>query len=321
MMTASGPASPDRRQLLKTLGATALAASFATLTRAQSTPAALPASPAAKPAFKLRYAPHPGSFKASAGEDPVEQIKFMADQGFTAMEDNGMAKRPVAEQEAMAREMSRLGLMMGVFVVTADFKTPTFALNDAATRDKFLADIRAGLEVAKRVNARWMTVVPGTFDLKLPPDYQLANVIDNFRRCSDLCDPAGVVMVMEPLNTFTNHPGVFLQSVPQAYTICRAVNRPSCKILYDLYHAQIQIGNLIPNIDLAWSEVAYVQSGDNPGRKEPGTGEINYRNVFRHLHRKGYTGVIGMEHGNSIPGKAGDLATIQAYRDADNFAS
>ena len=79
--------------------------------------------------------------------------------------------------------------------------------------------------------------------------------------------------------------------------ICRAVGSPSCKILNDLYHQQITEGNLIPNIDAAWEEIAYFQIGDNPGRKEPTTGEINYLNIFRHLHAKGYTGILGMEHG------------------------
>lgn len=271
------------------------------------------------PKFKLKYAPHPGTFKEHGGENPVDQIKFIADQGFTAMEDNQMGKRPIELQEKMARAMSDLGLTMGVFVVTADFKNVTFASPAPEAREAILKDIRAGLEVARRVNAKWMTVVPGCFDLKLPWEYQTSNVIDNFRRCAELCEPAGVTMVMEPLNTHTNHPGVFLQDVAQAHAICRAVRSPSCKILYDLYHQQIQRGNLIPNIDLAWNETAYFQAGDNPGRKEPGTGEVNYRRVFEHLHRKGFNGVIGMEHGNSRPGKEGELAVIQAYRAADDF--
>jgi hydroxypyruvate isomerase len=126
-------------------------------------------------------------------------------------------------------------------------------------------------------------------------------------------------MVLEPLNWHRDHGGVFLQRSDQAYALCKAVNSPSCKILFDIYHQQITEGNLLPNIDRCWDEIAYLQSGDNPGRKEPGTGEINYRNVFRHLHAKGFKGVVGMEHGNSLPGKEGELALLRAYRDADAF--
>jgi hydroxypyruvate isomerase len=97
------------------------------------------------------------------------------------------------------------------------------------------------------------------------------------------------------------------------------VGSPSCKILDDLYHQQITEGNLIPNIDKAWSEIAYFQVGDNPGRKEPTTGEINYKNVFKHIHSKGFEGVVGMEHGNSKPGKEGEEAVIAAYRECDSF--
>jgi hydroxypyruvate isomerase len=124
-------------------------------------------------------------------------------------------------------------------------------------------------------------------------------------------------MVIEPLNRQKNHPGVFLYSAPQADLICEAVNHPSCKILFDIYHAQISEGNLIPNIDECWSQIGYFQSGDTPGRYEPGTGEINYQNVLRHIHKKGYRGVIGMEHGNSRPGPTGERAVIEAYRRVD----
>ena len=101
--------------------------------------------------------------------------------------------------------------------------------------------------------------------------------------------------------------------------VCKAVNSPSCKMLFDIYHQQITEGNLIPNIDATWEEIGYFQVGDNPGRNEPGTGEINYRAVFKHIHGKGYAGIVGMEHGNSIKGKDGERAVIDAYASADGW--
>ena len=127
------------------------------------------------------------------------------------------------------------------------------------------------------------------------------------------------VMVLEPLNWFANHGGTFLQGSPQAYALCKAVDSPSCKILFDIYHQQITEGNLLPNIERCWDEIGYFQCGDNPGRKEPGTGEINYRNVFRYIHSRGFDGVLGMEHGNSKKGAEGEQAVIDAYADADSF--
>lgn len=269
--------------------------------------------------FKLNYAPHFGMFKNSAGDDLVDQLKFMADQGFTALEDNDLPARPVADQERIGQALSKLGMNMGVFVATKDFRNPTFALNKPEIQQAFLADIRQAVEVSKRVNAKWCTVVPGCYDQRLEWDYQTANVIDNLRRCAEICEKAGLTMVIEPLNHRRDHPGLFLTKIAQGFLICRAVNSPSCKILFDMYHQQITEGNIIPNIDLAWSEVAYFQVGDNPGRKEPTTGEMNYRNIFRHIHAKGFTGIVGMEHGNSKPGKEGELAVIAAYTNCDSF--
>ena len=280
---------------------------------------AMAGAPAPVRKFKLRYAPHFGMFKNHSGEDLVDQLKFMHDQGFTALEDNGLPERPVADQEKIGSTLAKLGMEMGVFVATKDFQNPTMVLNKPEIREKFLADIRNAVEVAKRVNAKWCTVVPGCHDERLEWDYQMANVIDNFRRCAEICEKANLIMVMEPLNNRRDHPKLFLTKIAQAFAICRGANSPSVKILFDMYHQQITEGNIIPNIDLAWSEVAYFQVGDNPGRKEPTTGEMNYRNIFRHIHAKGFTGVVGMEHGNSRPGRDGEQAVIDAYVQSDSF--
>jgi hydroxypyruvate isomerase len=271
--------------------------------------------------FKLKYAPHLKMFKANAGLDAVDQIKFMADNGFRAFEDNKMHLRDVSEQKRMSRELEKHDMTMGVFVAygIGEFDKHTFVHNDREIRDMLVDSMKKAVEVAKRVNATWFTVVPGAYDPKMEWDYQTANVIDNLKACAEVCEPAGKVMVLESLNWWSNHPGLFLHKIPQAYQICKAVASPSCKILDDLYHQQISEGNLIPNMEKAWDEIAYIQVGDNPGRKEPTTGEINYKNIFKWLFSKGFKGVIGMEHGNSRSGKDGELAVIEAYRQCDNF--
>jgi hydroxypyruvate isomerase len=289
-------------------------------------------SSAAKlPKFNLGYAPHPGMFKALAGDSVIDQIKFAADQGFTAWEDNGMPNRSAAEQAAIGQTLADLKMQMGVFVAYGSFDTPTFAHGDEATHQEILGKIRESVEVARRCGAKWMTVVPGSIDQqststgewnryggpRLASGYQFANVVELLRRCAAILEPHDLVMVLEPLNEHTNHGGTWLQRSDQAFAVCRAVDSPSCKILFDIYHQQITEGNLIPNIDHCWDEIAYFQCGDNPGRKEPGTGEINYRKVFQHLKSKHFTGVVGMEHGNSMKGATGEQAVIRAYRDAD----
>lgn len=270
--------------------------------------------------FRLKYAPHFGMFRNHAPGGPIDELKFIHDVGFRALEDNGMKRRPVEEQEKIAKEMERLGIEMGVFVACGSGSgEPTFASGRKDLAEWVLKEMTDSLEVAKRVNAKWVTVVPGIQDHRLPPDYQTANVIELLRRCCEVCEKTGLVMVLEPLNHYANHPELFLWQIPQAYLICRAVDHPSCKILFDLYHQQISEGNIIPNIDAAWSEIGYFQTGDNPGRKEPTTGEMNYRNIFKHIHGKTTDRILGMEHGNSKPGKEGELAVIQAYRECDDF--
>ncbi len=275
--------------------------------------------PEPKHQFKLKYAPHFNLFRNLAGSALEDQLRFAADQGFTAWEDNGMKRRVVEDQNRIAKTMQELGMTMGVFVAEGNFGKPTFTSRDKQLRQAVLKSIDESIEVAKRVNAKWMTVVPGTYSKGLEWDYQTANCIDLLKQCCEKLEPHGLVMVLEPLNWWANHPGMFLHKIPQAFLICKAVGSPSCKILFDLYHQQISEGNLIPNINRAWSEVAYFQCGDNPGRKEPGTGEINYRTIFRHLHKKGYDGLMGMEHGASRKGKQGDQAVIDAYVAADDF--
>ncbi|HAK54039.1 MAG TPA: xylose isomerase [Acidobacteria bacterium] len=256
-------------------------------------------------------------FQHSAGEDLFDQLQFMHDEGFRALEDNNLPTRDLAVQERLGRELSRLGIRMGVFVAHTAWGEISFASDAPEVRNRILGDIRTAVEVAQRVDAKWCTVVPGEYDRNLAWDYQTANVVDNLKRAAEICEPVGVTMVLEPLNQLTDHPGVFLTGVPQAYQICKAVGSPSCKILDDLYHQQITEGNLIPNLDRAWGEIAYIQVGDNPGRNEPTTGEIHYRNIFRHLKRKGYQGVVGMEHGNSIEGREGERRVIRAYVEVD----
>ena len=270
--------------------------------------------------FRLKYAPGLGMFRQHAGQDPIDNIKFCYDQGFRAVFDNGLMRREPALQEKIMAELKRLKMDFGPYVLRADSGKQDFVLKTQEVRDMLEAQMKEGVEVSKRTGANLALVVPGRYDMKLHMDYQTANVIDNLRYCCDIMEPAGVTIVLEPLNHYTNHPGLFLTGIPQSYAICRAVNRPSCKTLDDIYHQQISEGNLIPNMEMAWSEIAAFHCGDNPGRNEPTTGEINYKNIFKYLYSKKYDGTICMEHGMSQRGtKEGEARVIQAYRECDSF--
>jgi hydroxypyruvate isomerase len=267
--------------------------------------------------FNLDYAPHAGMFAAHAGNNFIDQIKFMHDQGFRSIEDNGMMGRTIAMQEEIGNTLAKLGMTMGVFVVDKGGNgANTLAAGKQEYIDIFLKGCRNAVDVAKRVNAKWVTVVPGDFERNLPIGIQTGNVIEALRRGAEILEPHGLIMVLEPLS---DTPNLFLRNTDQTHLICKGVNSPSCKILYDIYHMQKNEGNLIPTMEKCWDEIAYIQIGDNPGRREPTTGEINYKNVFKYIDSKGYKGILGMEHGNSLPGKEGELALIKAYREVDSF--
>ncbi len=278
----------------------------------------VPAYAASSGPFKLRYAPPLGCFKNLAGPDPIDQIKFMHDQGFRAVFDNGLIGRKPALQEKIAAALADRGMKMGPFVAEAEFKNRTMVLTPRSVKSQLTRKMEAALETAQRTQTRWILVVPGRYDESLEWDYQTANVIENLKTCAAVFEPHGFVMVIEPLNPL-DHPGLFLTKISQAYQICRAVGSPACKIVNDLYHQQITEGNLTNNIDSAWDEIAAFHLGDVPGRQEPGSGEINFKNLFKHIHEKGYDGVLCMEHGLSRGGAEGEKRLIEAYRQCDGF--
>jgi hydroxypyruvate isomerase len=269
--------------------------------------------------FNADYGIHDGMFSAHAGPDFIEQIKFAHSVGFRSIEDNGMMSRTPEMQQKIGDTLARLNMRMGVFVIAYDNWPLQISLTsgDKQWREKFIKYCNDAVEVAKRCNAKWMTVVPGNFARQLPMGIQTARVIESLRYGAEIFEKHNLIMVLEPLS---DTPDLFLRHTDQTYAICKAVNSPSCKILFDMYHMQRNEGNIIANINLCWDETAYFQIGDNPGRNEPGTGEMNYQNIFKHIHNKGYRGVYGMEHGKVGVGTAGEIALINAYRNVDNFS-
>ncbi len=288
-----------------------------------------------KHSYNLNYAPHFGSFEKSAGTDLFDQLHFMADQGFRAFEDSGrvgenfarafgigIVGQPPELLDKIGSTLFNLGMEMGTFVLPPTFWPPksTLTSGNREWRDLFLENCRKSVEAAKRLNGHYITVVPDTFEYSLHLNIQTANVIDSLRYAADIFEPHGITMVLE---TLSDHPSLFLRTSTQAYLLCRAVNRNCCKILFDMYHLQKNEGRLIYHMDQCWDEIGYFQIGDEPGRNEPGTGEINYKNIFKHIAEKSKATnrrfILGMEHHNSLDGAKGETALINAYKWCDDF--
>jgi hydroxypyruvate isomerase len=306
----------NRRNFAQLMGGGFLAAGMANKAHASAQQGLSMASIIAEAPYKMNFAPHFGMFKNHAGADEIDQLKFMHDMGFRSLEDNGLMGRTPEMQTKIGDTLAKLGMTMGVFVIQYEgfFDKQTMTTGSKEWAETFTKSCRSALETAKRVNAQWCTVVPGNYTRKLPMGIQTGHVIDNLKRGAEILEPHKLTMVLEPLS---DNPDLFLRYSDQTYAICRAVGSPSCKILFDMYHMQRNEGNMIANMDLCWDEIAYFQIGDNPGRKEPTSGEVNYANIFKHIHEKGFRGVLGMEHGNFYPGKDGEVKLMQAYRKSD----
>lgn len=281
--------------------------------RALGQEASVAAAPQGEDPFKVLFAPNPRHFGGGkTDESYLDGLKQAYDLGFRAWEDNGLGRRTPKLQEKIGEFLSSHGMTMGVSVVS-NGKGARFFDHTAEEAEAVLQDCRRSVEVAKRVGHKWFTMIPGSRDEARPIDEQLTGSADLMKRCCDIFEPEGLIFVLEPLSHPSGGKAVLLRTFTDGHKLCKAVARPSCKILADYYHQQQMGGDLIKNTDDNWDEIAYVQYGDVPGRKQPATGEINFVNLTKHIRDKGFTGIYGLEHG--VLGKLADL--VSAYRKID----
>lgn len=297
----------DRRIFCKITGA-ALAA--------MATGVAPARSQAANP-FKAKFAPHL-DLLPTAPKGFVEQLQFAYDLGFRAWEENWLSRQPPEVQDEVAAFCKNKGMTLGVTVITGGHGVKFYDPDEEGVK-KILADMHRGVELARRTGQTNMTMVPGPRDDSMPREKQLEKAVDLMKRCCDVVEEHGIILAQEPLSHGILGGPPLLRSFADGHRLCTLVNRKSCKLLADFYH-EAEIGNgdrLIENAEKAWDQVSYVQYGASPGRKEPGTGNLDYVAVTRWLREKGYDGVIGMEHDASQQGKAGLDALLTAYRRID----
>jgi hydroxypyruvate isomerase len=270
---------------------------------------------AVKRKYKLRYAPH---LSILAKELTIPQrLELIAEHGFDATEYNGLLNHPLNEVEEIRKKMDSLGVEMGIFVANPGGWSKA-GLVDPKQRDNFLAEIKKTIEYHKVIGNKSVTTLTGPALPGVSRSAQRRSAIEGLKRAAELLEKTDLALVVEPLNHI-DHPGFFMTHSDELAEIIAAVNSKNARMLFDLYHLQITEGNLINNFRAHVDLIGYVQTGDVPGRKEPGTGEVNYRNVFKAIYDAGYRGIIGMEHGTSLPGREGVLKMFDAYRQADNW--
>ena len=222
-------------------------------------------------------------FRCSAGDPLTDQIRFMAENGFLSLEDLELKRRDPSIQNQIRTEIDRHGMKMGLFTGSAEFGLSTFASGRADLRAKTLREIRESVDVARRMNAKWFSIVPGKSDSRLPKRVQTAHAVESLKRAAEICERSEVVMLLEPLHPGSRSPELFLQSLPHAARMCRLVNSPACRVLFDVYEQSFHFENLFAAIDRYWDVIGYFQIGDRPGRKEPGTGNIDFQTIHAGL--------------------------------------
>ncbi len=265
--------------------------------------------------YHLRYAPRIGWMNDLA---IPEQLAIYADWGFRAFEYNGLPKHDLAAIEEFRRKRTELGMAMGVFHVNSVGWTGD-SLVDQQFHPGFLNDVRRGVEIWKVMGNEAATVTTGLAVRRLSREEQTRNCIEGLKRAAEIVEETEMVLVLEPINSRQTGEDYFVVHSDHAREIVEAVNHPQVRILFDIYHQQISEGDLIRHITTHWDWIGYFQVGDVPGRKEPYTGEINYQNVFKTIHNRGFAGILGMEHGLSEPGIDGVRKCFDAYRRADSW--
>lgn len=267
----------NRRKFGKLIAATALQG---TLLRAGGQVAA-PSTPA--PRFSCEVA----MLKLSSFDRCIEVV---AEAGYQGVELTGYFQQwTPQEQRRLMAKMSSLGVMIDMLSgLQASFAIPNQA-------EEFVTKVREHCHVANGLGCPQINIKSGKRLADVAPQAQMAAAVDNLKRASDVAAENGINIVIEPIDLIEN-PTIFLTSVQEGFEIVRAVNSPNVKVLYDFYHEQRAGGNLIEKLEKNIEWVGLVHIADVPERHEPGTGEIDYTNIYRTLGRLHYHRFIGMEY-------------------------
>jgi hydroxypyruvate isomerase len=263
-------------------------------------------------------------FRLSVRVEPVfpgmslaARMRKVAEAGYPGFEfGDWRAENPVE----ITRLKRQLGLECVCIVGNVGVDPKGMGLCDPAERDGFLKEIRASAEAARRFETTRMVALTGNRVAALTRQQQHASIVEGLKRAHDIVSPMGITLILEvintlapvePLNLKTNHHEYYLDRTPEAFSIVREVGSPFVKILFDLYHVQIMEGNLIETLRANIGAIGHFHVGDVPGRHEPGTGEINYGNVFKAISETSYRDFVAMEYVPSRDAMA-TLADVRA---------
>ncbi|MGQ9609123.1 MAG: hydroxypyruvate isomerase family protein [bacterium] len=218
----------------------------------------------------------------------VERIERVASVGMKAFEFWGFGNKDI---DAIKSAKDKYGLEVATF--GADVGGP---LVDPANRSKIVDGLKRSAEIAHKLDCKSLIVTTGNEIPGVSRDEQHKSIVDGLKIAAKVMEDEGLTLCLEPLNILVNHKGYYLYTSSEAFQIVDEVGSPNIKILYDIYHQQITEGNLITTITANIGKIGHFHLADVPGRHEPGTGEINYRNVFKSISQTGYDKFVGLEY-------------------------
>lgn len=195
------------------------------------------------------------------------------------------------------RDMDRLAriredLGMDVIGFACDTGGPLVAPGSA---QRIIAPLKDSLATARKLGCREIIAQVGNELKDVDRAEQHKNCVEAFRAAAPWCEDAGVTLSIETLNVLVDHKGYYLATSEEGFRMVDEVGSPRVQLLFDIYHQQITEGNLIANITANIGKISHFHVADVPGRHQPGTGEIHYRNVFRAIAATGFSGFIGLE--------------------------
>jgi hydroxypyruvate isomerase len=271
------------------LAATALGTVALSRTASAQAPAAQPPVRKAKITSSVMLWTLKGTFE--------EKLEIAAKAGLQSVE---LVSEHIKWTDAQVRDMKKLAesfrLGMDTIIGQPDWKMRPVSMVDPAQRDNFLKDIETAITWAQKLEIPQIILmsgdaIPGKTDAE-----QFASLVEGTKRAGELAAKAKVTLIVEPLNNRVNHKGFFLTNNRDGLRLMKEVDNPYMKLLFDIYHEQVQVGDVVRTLTEAAPHVAVFHVADNPGRNDPGTGEINYANVYKAIQKTGFAGYITMEY-------------------------
>jgi hydroxypyruvate isomerase len=201
-----------------------------------------------------------------------------------------------ADIERVRKTLRSFRLAIDALSSVPNWSREPVSMLDPAQRENLLKEVEKNILVARKLEVPRLLLMSGNAIPGRTYEEQWASLVESGKRAAELAARHNVTLIIEPLNNKVNHKGYFLATCVEGLRLVREVDNPHLRLLFDIYHEQVQVGNVIRTIQEAAPVTEVFHVADNPGRNDPGTGELNYPNIYRAIAKTGFRGHIAMEY-------------------------